>query len=83
VALDRGGARDIVRNGVDGVLVQDAELRELQAAVRTVAEAEWDPVGLRSRALEFATDRFLERMRTWLDESSRQARGREVRWAAP
>ena len=83
VALDRGGARDIVRDGVDGMLVQDAELRELQTAVRTVAQAEWDPVGLRSRALEFARDRFLERMRTWLDESSRQARGREVRWAAP
>ncbi|MGH3055143.1 MAG: glycosyltransferase, partial [Gaiellaceae bacterium] len=81
VALDAGGARDIVRNGVDGVLIEQAELGPLRAAVRSVAETEWDPAELRSRASEFATERFLERMREWLDESSREARGHEVRWA--
>jgi glycosyltransferase involved in cell wall biosynthesis len=81
IALDAGGARDIVRNGVDGVLIEAAELGELQAAIRSVAEAEWDPAALHSRAAEFATERFLERMRDWLDESSREARGHEVRWA--
>ena len=82
VALYRGGARDIVRNGVDGVLVERADLRELRTAIRTVAETRWDAGELRARALEFATERFLEQMRAWLDEASRQARGHEVRWAA-
>jgi glycosyltransferase involved in cell wall biosynthesis len=81
IALDAGGARDIVRNGVDGVLIEEAELRELRTAVRSVAKREWDPGELRSRASEFATGRFLERMCDWLDESSRAARGHEVRWA--
>jgi hypothetical protein len=41
----------------------------------------WDPAALRTRALEFSTERFLERMREWLDETSTQKRGRAVRWA--
>jgi glycosyltransferase involved in cell wall biosynthesis len=81
VALDAGGARDIVRNGVDGVLIEEAALGPLRAAIRSVAEMDWDPAELRSRASEFTTERFLERMRKWLDESSLRARGHEVRWA--
>jgi glycosyltransferase involved in cell wall biosynthesis len=80
VALDAGGARDIVREGSDGVLIERAALPELREAVRAVAERPWDPQVLRSRALEFSPDRFLEQMRTWLDEASVQARGRLVRW---
>jgi glycosyltransferase involved in cell wall biosynthesis len=81
VALDAGGARDIVRAETDGVLIERAELRELQAAVRAVAERSWDAQTLHTRALEFSADRFLEQMRTWLDEASVEARGRSVRWA--
>jgi glycosyltransferase involved in cell wall biosynthesis len=82
VALDAGGARDIVRPGVDGVLIGKAGLRELREAIRTVSESGWDRSELRSRALEFSTQRFLEQMRAWLDQSSRDARGRALRWAA-
>jgi glycosyltransferase involved in cell wall biosynthesis len=81
VALDAGGARDIVRDGVDGVLIERAELRTLQAGVHAVAKGSWDSQTLRARALEFSTDRFLDRMRSWLDNVSAQARGRPVRWA--
>jgi glycosyltransferase involved in cell wall biosynthesis len=82
VALDAGGARDIVRPGVDGVLIEQAELEPLRAAIRRTAETAWDPAALRARALEFSTERFLERMREWLDETSTQKRGHPVRWAA-
>jgi glycosyltransferase involved in cell wall biosynthesis len=82
VALDAGGARDIVRPGVDGVLIETPETDSLRAAIRSVAEPTWDPVALRARALEFSRERFLERMREWLEESSIQARGRGIRWAA-
>jgi glycosyltransferase involved in cell wall biosynthesis len=83
VALDAGGARDIVRDGVDGVLIERAELRTLQAGVQAVATGSWDSQALRTRALEFSTGRFLDRMRSWLDDVSTEARGRPVRWADP
>lgn len=82
VALAAGGATDIVRDGVDGVLVESADLDALRHAIRTTAALRWDPGELRARALEFAPERFLEHMREWLDESSRQARGHGLRWAS-
>ena len=81
VALDAGGARDIVRPGVDGILIEQAELRALRAGIHAVATGSWDRHALRSRALEFSTDRFLDRMRSWLDEASVEARQRPVQWA--
>lgn len=81
VALDAGGSRDIVRDGRDGVLIERAELRPLQQAVRAMAARRWDPQALRCRAREFSTERFLDQMRVWLDEASVEARGRPVRWA--
>jgi glycosyltransferase involved in cell wall biosynthesis len=82
VALGAGGARDIVRPGVDGILIDEAELEPLRTAIRSVAETTWDPAALRARALEFSTERFVEHMREWLDEASTQKRGHPVRWAA-
>jgi glycosyltransferase involved in cell wall biosynthesis len=81
IALGAGGARDIVRPGEDGVLIDEAELEPLRAAIRSAAETTWDPAELRARALEFSTERFLERMREWLDELSMEKRGHAVRWA--
>lgn len=83
VALDAGGAKDIVRPGLDGVLIEKAELRALQAGVRAVATGSWDRGTLRNRALEFSSERFLDRMRSWIDEVSVEARGRPARWADP
>ena len=80
VALDAGGARDIVRPGIDGVLVERADVESLRAGVQAVAGRAWDPHTLRSRALEFSTERFLEQMRAWLDEASAESRGGPVRW---
>ncbi len=81
IALAAGGARDIVRDGVDGVLVEQPELHQLRAAIRSTADSYWHPGQLRARALEFTPERFLERTRAWLDEASRETRGRELRWA--
>jgi glycosyltransferase involved in cell wall biosynthesis len=82
VALDAGGARDIVRPGVDGVLIPTAEPAALKEGIRAIATGSWDTETLRGRALEFSTERFLERMRSWLDEASTAARGRPIRWAS-
>ena len=82
VGLDAGGARDIVRPGLDGILIDEATLEPLRTAIRSVAETSWDPAALHARALEFSTERFLDHLREWLDEASTQKRGHAVRWAA-
>ena len=44
-------------HGVDGVLIERAELGELQAAIRAVAQRSWDPHDApQPRALEFSTE---------------------------
>jgi glycosyltransferase involved in cell wall biosynthesis len=81
IALDAGGAVDIVRDGTDGVLIERPERSLLRDAVLRVAGAGWDPAALHARALEFSHARFLERMNAWLEECSQRARGRGIRWA--
>jgi glycosyltransferase involved in cell wall biosynthesis len=67
IALGRGGALDIVRPGVDGLLIDDARPETIGAAVRELAGREWDPFALAARAAEFSRERFLERMRVVVD----------------
>ena len=81
VALARGGAVDIVRDGVDGALIERAEPQELRQAIRQVAATAWDRSALHGRALEFSRGRFLGHMRDWLDEVSTRTRGYAIRWA--
>lgn len=67
IGLDAGGARDIVRPGVDGVLVADAGIHRLRAAVDEVANMDWDTSHLAARAREFSRERFVERMADHLE----------------
>lgn len=62
IGLARGGALDIVRDGVDGVLVERAGPAALRAAIEQVASEQWDRASLRARAEEFSRERFLERL---------------------
>jgi glycosyltransferase involved in cell wall biosynthesis len=71
IALDAGGARDIVRDGVDGVLVSEPTRESLAAAVKRVASGDWDREALYARAGEFSRERFATRMREALTETMR------------
>ena len=63
LAVDRGGARDIVRPGREGVLVSDpVDPAALRAAVRELAAGQWDPEELRESAERFSEERFRERL---------------------
>ena len=62
IGLARGGALDIVRDGVDGVLVQSAEPAALRKAIEHVAAEQWDRTSLRTRAEGFSRERFVERL---------------------
>ncbi|HXV06105.1 MAG TPA: glycosyltransferase [Solirubrobacterales bacterium] len=66
IALNAGGARDIVRDGIDGFLVADPTVDSLRSTVERVASAEWDRAGLIARAEEFSRERFTTRMRELL-----------------
>ncbi len=68
LALGAGGARDIVRHELDGLLVDDSRPETLRAGVRALAEREWDTRSLRARAESFSRDRFLQRLGDLLRE---------------
>lgn len=71
IALNAGGAQDIVRDGVDGVLVSDPTVDSLRAAVERVAATEWDRAALAERAASFSRDDFTKRMRAMIAETMR------------
>jgi glycosyltransferase involved in cell wall biosynthesis len=68
VALDRGGAQDIVREGLDGRLVSEPEVGPLRDAVRAVAERVWDPHELAARAATFDRKSFVQHMLAQVDQ---------------
>jgi glycosyltransferase involved in cell wall biosynthesis len=61
IALDRGGARDIVRPDIDGVLIAEPHSRLLRDAVEKVATRAWDASTLASRARSFSREHFVDR----------------------
>jgi len=71
IALDAGGARDIVRDGVDGVLVAEPSVDSVRAAVEWVSAEDWDRERLVARAGEFSRERFSAAMRELLAATMR------------
>ncbi|MEA2347918.1 MAG: hypothetical protein QOG62_1705 [Thermoleophilaceae bacterium] len=70
IALNRGGARDIVRDGQDGLLLEEPDPALLRDAVEQVAGRTWDPSALAARAATFSRENFLERMLATIGEFS-------------
>ena len=62
IALDRGGARDIVRPEIDGALIEEPSSALLRRAVEKVATRTWDRSALVEQARSFSRDRFVERV---------------------
>lgn len=81
IALNAGGARDIVRDGSDGVLVAEPTVAAVRAAVERVAARRWDREALAARAAEFSRARFVERMRALLAQTMGGAGGEAARRA--
>ncbi len=63
IALDGGGARDIVEDGTHGVLLADPTVASLREAIDRVAATDWDAGALAARAASFSPERFVARMR--------------------
>ncbi|HYR46916.1 MAG TPA: glycosyltransferase [Thermoanaerobaculia bacterium] len=67
VALGRGGALDIVRDGVSGVLYEPEDPEGLAGAIARAGRARFDYTGVRASALPFGRERFLHEFRRQLD----------------
>jgi glycosyltransferase involved in cell wall biosynthesis len=63
LALSRGGALDIVRDGTDGKLLGSVSVEEIRRGVQELAGQEWDRQALRARALSFSRETFVDRFR--------------------
>jgi glycosyltransferase involved in cell wall biosynthesis len=68
VALDRGGARETVKQGQTGVFFPEQTESALATAVETCAHTAWNPDTLRRHAEQFGVARFL----AGLDDSLRK-----------
>ena len=63
LAVDRGGARDIVQPDRDGVLISGpADPAAIARGVRKVAQREWKPQALRQSAERFSEQSFREQL---------------------
>jgi glycosyltransferase involved in cell wall biosynthesis len=71
IALDRGGSRDIVRDGLDGVLVPEATVPAVRAAVERVVAERWSAPELARRAAGFSRERFVAEMRAFVADARR------------
>jgi glycosyltransferase involved in cell wall biosynthesis len=74
VALGKGGAREIVRDGVDGLLVAEPDPERFAAAVEKVEARRWDPQALRDSARRFDVSRFQERIRAIVQDAHERGR---------
>lgn len=63
VGFHRGGAADIVEDGVTGVLIERRDVTHLRCAVRRVATTAFDPTEIRRRAERFSAARFRREIR--------------------
>lgn len=75
VALARGGAPEIVRHGVDGLLVEEPTPEAFAGAVRDAERASFDPAALRESARRFDRPLFEQRIRALVDAAAVRGRG--------
>ena len=67
VAFERGGARDVVRDGVNGVLYGPEEPGGLAGAVERAARRRFDYTALCESALPFTRERFEREFRAHVE----------------
>jgi glycosyltransferase involved in cell wall biosynthesis len=67
IALARGGAVDIVEDGVTGWLVGEQTVEAFRAAVERAAAEELDGAAISERAQRFSREGFRERMRALVE----------------
>jgi glycosyltransferase involved in cell wall biosynthesis len=78
-AFGRGGVRDSIQDGVNGMLFQEQTPAAVRAAVERVEAITWDPAALRASVERFATPVFASAMQGLVERSWKALQeGREV-----
>ncbi|HYK99262.1 MAG TPA: glycosyltransferase [Candidatus Acidoferrales bacterium] len=73
IALNKGGAPEIVRDGTDGALIAAPDPDLLADAVERVERTRWDPESLRASARRFDLPRFREKIAAIVSTARRAA----------
>ena len=63
IALRAGGALETMREGITGLYFDEPHPESLASTLRAFRAADFDPQRLREHALEFAPNRYIERLR--------------------
>lgn len=72
IALNKGGAPEIVRDGADGALIAEPDPDLLANAVERIERTRWDPEALRASARRFDLPRFRDRIREIVQSAVRR-----------
>ncbi len=63
IALDNGGFRESVKNGVTGILIEDTRVVSLKKALERLKKTKWDKKKLQDWAEKFSRERFEKEMK--------------------
>lgn len=69
IAFARGGAREIVTDGISGLLFEEQTIDSLQEALGRFEQARFDPRAIRASALRFTRQRFLQQFSKLVDQA--------------
>jgi glycosyltransferase involved in cell wall biosynthesis len=68
IALNRGGVRDIVRDGVSGILFDEASVAAVKKSIRDSRGMDFDPARIRAGSLQFSAANFRDQFRQFCRE---------------
>ena len=71
IALNRGGVRDIVKDGASGVLFGQPDVAALKQAIRAAGEMDFDPAVIREMSLRFSAARFRAQFQDFIGGTKR------------
>jgi glycosyltransferase involved in cell wall biosynthesis len=78
IALGRGGATEIVRDGVTGILFPEASVEAIEGALHRFDRMAFDPVRLRAAASRFGRERFGREFLSLIQDTLRQNAGSDI-----
>jgi glycosyltransferase involved in cell wall biosynthesis len=71
IALNRGGARDIVSHGISGILFPESTVVALKKAIQDSKAMNFDPAAIRELSLRFSAARFRAQFKEFISSKKR------------
>ena len=79
IGLARGGTTETIIEGTSGVLVKELTPNSFAAGIRQTLSFKFDTQAIRSHALRFSRNRFMDAMRRCIEETARTQK-RNLTW---